>query len=189
MSIEQSSGYDPHISILLYPEWDEFYLLVCDICGMIIMPKALEKHLARKHRIVKVNGKNIENKSDEPSNNSSNSCCSNDGSSTSNNSAFVPPPASIVNGTELPEIETPIVAASSNIVDPIFYDLEPPSPSITTTSKSSSSTASSISSASSSTLSLNHPAIRSSPSHSISSRYQQDRKWRNTYNVLRDTFF
>lgn len=34
-----------------YPEWDEFYLLVCDICGIIIKPQALEKHLATKHRI------------------------------------------------------------------------------------------------------------------------------------------
>lgn len=34
----------------LYPEWDEFYLLVCDICGIIIRPQALEKHLAKKHR-------------------------------------------------------------------------------------------------------------------------------------------
>lgn len=35
----------------LYPEWDEFYLLVCDICGIIIRPQALKKHLATKHRI------------------------------------------------------------------------------------------------------------------------------------------
>lgn len=35
----------------LYPEWDEFYLLVCDICGIIIRPQALEKHLSTKHRI------------------------------------------------------------------------------------------------------------------------------------------
>lgn len=35
----------------LYPEWDEFYLLVCDICGIVIRPQALEKHLATKHRI------------------------------------------------------------------------------------------------------------------------------------------
>lgn len=35
----------------LYPEWDEFYLLVCDICGIIIRPQALEKHLATKHQV------------------------------------------------------------------------------------------------------------------------------------------
>lgn len=36
----------------LYPEWDEFYLLVCEYCGIIIRPQALKKHLASKHRIV-----------------------------------------------------------------------------------------------------------------------------------------
>lgn len=35
----------------LYPEWDEFYLLVCDICGIIIRPQALGKHLATKHQV------------------------------------------------------------------------------------------------------------------------------------------
>lgn len=35
----------------LYPEWDEFYLLVCDICGIIIRPQALDKHLATKHGV------------------------------------------------------------------------------------------------------------------------------------------
>lgn len=36
----------------LYPEWDEFYLLVCEFCSIIIRPQALEKHMATKHRIV-----------------------------------------------------------------------------------------------------------------------------------------
>ena len=33
----------------LYPEWDEFYLLVCDICGIIIRPYAMQRHLSTKH--------------------------------------------------------------------------------------------------------------------------------------------
>lgn len=43
----------------LYPEWDEFSLLVCDICGTIIRPLAFEKHLKTKHHIgVQANNNN-----------------------------------------------------------------------------------------------------------------------------------
>lgn len=35
----------------LYPEWDEFYLEVCDKCGIMIRPRNLQRHMMFKHQV------------------------------------------------------------------------------------------------------------------------------------------
>lgn len=170
----------------LYPEWDEFCLLVCDICGIIIMPQYLEKHLATKHRI---NAQHNQVEPPLPENHKTSIITHNN--NNNNNDTERP---NDISRSDDHNINHSINAGTNtnrnnvinnNSIDPIFYDLEPLSPTATSTSKSSSSAASTLSSTSSSGLSLpnGHP-----PSLSISSKYQ-DRKWRNTFNVLRDAFF
>jgi len=156
----------------LYPEWDEFYLLVCDICGIIIRPQALEKHLATKHRInvqtnqnhtLPINNKTSDSKSsgkDEVTNdhkNSSNSSGQNNINSSISN--FTKTSTSISNE------ELPIDSSTS---------AKPVTP-----------TANSIA-----TYDLNKNFTHDpNKRHRTTARWYLDRKWRNTFNVLKDAFF
>lgn len=38
------------VNMYQYPEWDEFYLLVCDICSQVLKPQALDNHIKTKHK-------------------------------------------------------------------------------------------------------------------------------------------
>ena len=59
-----------HSSEGFYSEWDEFFLSVCDICGFIIKPQALEKHLITRHQIESQSKKIPQMEPNETENNS-----------------------------------------------------------------------------------------------------------------------
>lgn len=198
----------------LYPEWDEFYLLVCDICGIIIRPQALEKHLASKHRIsVQQSPQNQQSKQqhtkanhsqDNNQNNTiykstslpnvSQNSTSNDNTSSN---CVVNCDNKPQNGTHAQPVMPSKLWGGKHTLDSLPQPAikrrpcdwvkvrRAPDTSLLTSSSSSSSSASSSSSHSSYSLLSSSPA---SLTGETPPKYQ-DRKWRNTFNVLRDTFF
>lgn len=145
----------------LYPEWDEFSLLVCDICGTIIRPQAFEKHLKTKHSIgVQVNNKpqhtaliiKHQHQEQQPTNNNHNH----------------------LNNQQQNQQPLQTQTQSQKIV------INPPPPTIDICTS----------------LSIDQHLHRDSipinshqtPPIGVLSKIQ-DRKWRNTYNVLRDAFY
>ena len=75
----EETSVTTHIIDSLYPEWDEFYLLVCDICGIIIRPQALEKHLKRRHKI------SVQNNNNNNNSTNNNSCATESRNKNDNN--------------------------------------------------------------------------------------------------------
>lgn len=199
---------------LNYPEWDEFCLIVCDICGIIIRPQALEKHLQTKHHIG-VQDKTTISKVNETTK-----------EQESIQSIVQAPPFVQQTVRDFKQISTPVIATpqpttiTTTISAPISNLIAPHSTSSTattttddsqplsspasangslssssTTSSSSFSSSSASSASSSYSTSIPHVMMlplrwstNALPPSAFSSRYQ-DRKWRNTYNVLKDAFF
>lgn len=151
----------------LYPEWDEFYLLVCDICGIIIRPQALGKHLATKHRI------NVQQSS------------SNHNHSLPNKETSTIPSTTIVTPTKTP---TPITipTAPASIAKPTSKSNPTPIPKPTPKPPL---VAAPITSPMPAPISMSVPMPSPTPIPKLTptSKYQ-NRKWRNTYKVLRDAF-
>lgn len=187
-----------HLVNDLYPEWDEFYLAICDICGIIIRPQALEKHLATKHRISgqpspqnqkqapKLEHSNSSNHNNGlPSNNNHNSSTSENGHCKNHNNSVVnsgdSKPQNGTTTTQQPTTIHPKLWGGKHALD------SPPEPAI----KRRPCDWVKVRRAPDTSLLASSSLISSSPAsltEEASSKYQ-DRKWRNTFNVLSDTFF
>lgn len=207
--------FTSHLLDGLYPEWDEFYLLVCDICGIIIRPQALDKHLATKHRINVQpptpeqqtkqprtnhhtnnnhnnsnsnhhhnnhdNNRSLPNNSHHHSNNSNSKSNNTNTTNDCNNCVVSDKPQ---NGTTAqPTMISPKLWGGKHALD------SPPQPAIKRRScdwvKVRRAPDTSLLTSSSTSLLSSSPA----PLTGETSTKYQDRKWRNTFNVLRDTFF
>ena len=166
-----------------YPEWDEFLLVVCEYCNIIIRPQAFEKHLAKRHQVYVRNHNH--NNQQQPL------------QQKAQNQVVLLQPLLGQQQQPLQSIQSPKTNgkhAAVDTADTEMHAVADAAPPVATNNTSNSTNAPPLSTANSIGNPACKPKAPSSQANAATNssaspvRWSQDRRWRITFQVLKNTF-